>query len=225
MESPDLDGDGDGDRACPPRPRLRREPEPPDPNRVLAAQKNPRLLAWLALDGPALLLQGARPGPSMELVTLAYFCGRHWDYRRDEAGSPDEMAMSLLLQLVDRYRHFEPRALQECMDKAVPHDVVAICEAFQGLLDQLPSNAVVFLVIDGLHSFSTPPERQRQMREVVELLVGIYRKQSSPILKFLFAGPTRSNMEDLFEVGEIVDLPFNPPPQGGYGLSWWQNPL
>jgi hypothetical protein len=221
-----------------------------DPNRVLAAQRNPRLLAWLALDGPALLLvnggagptslsasfvsarvvrslllQGARPGPSMELVTLAYFCGRHWDHRRDEAGSPDEMAMSLLLQLVDRYRHFEPRALQECMDKAVPHDVVAICEAFQDLLDQLPSNAVVFLVIDGLHSFSTPPERQRQMREVVELLVGIYRKQSSPILKFLFAGPTRSNMEDLFEVGEIVDLPFNPPPQGGYGLSWWQNPL
>jgi hypothetical protein len=27
-----------------------------DPNRVLAAQKNPRLLAWLTLDSPCLLL-------------------------------------------------------------------------------------------------------------------------------------------------------------------------
>jgi hypothetical protein len=217
---------------------------------VLAAQKNPRMLAWLTLDESSLLLvnggadpasqsvsfvsakvvrslqvQDLRQNPSMELVTLAYFCGRHWDYRRDAAGSPDELAMSLLLQLVDQYRAFEPRALQECLDKAVPHDVAAICEVLQSLLDQLPNNAVVFLVIDGLHSFSNPPERQRQMREVVELLVDIYRKQSRPILKFLFAGPTRSNLEELFEAGEIVDLPLNPPPSGGYGLSWWQNPL
>ena len=66
------------------------------------------------------LLQDARRSPSVELVVLAYFCRRHWDYRRDEAGSPDEMAMSLLLQLVDRYCGFEPRALQECLGKAVP---------------------------------------------------------------------------------------------------------
>lgn len=219
-----------------------------DPDRVLAAQKNPRLLAWLSLDAPALLLVNGAAEPTsqsvsfvaakvvrslllqdaseaMELVALAYFCGRHWDYRRDEAGSPDEMAMSLLLQLVDQYRRFEPKALQECLDKAVPHDVVAICDAFGALLARLPSTAVVYLVIDGLHAFSTPPERQRQMREVVELLVGIYRRQSGPVLKFLFSGPTRSAMEELFEAGEIVDLPHNPPPQGGYGLSWWQNPL
>jgi hypothetical protein len=217
---------------------------------VLAAQKNPRLLAWLALDGPSLLLvNGGADATSQSVsfvsakvahslllqdvardgavapVPLAYFCGRHADYRRDEAGAPDEMAMSLLLQLVDRYRGFEARALQACLDRAVPHDVAAICDAFQGLLDELPSNVVVYLVIDGLHSFATPPERRGQMREVVELLVGMYRRQSGAVLKFLFAGPTRSDLEELFEVGEIVDLPFNPPPQGGYGLSWWQNPL
>jgi hypothetical protein len=173
----------------------------------------------------SLLVQDVKPNSSMMLITLAYFCGRHWDYRRDEAGSPDELAMSLLLQLIDQYQDFEPQHLQECLDKAVPNDVAGICDALQFLLNQLPNHAVVFLVIDGLPSFSTPPERQRQMREVVEHLVDMYRKQCSPILKFLLAGPTRSNMEELFEPGEIVDLPINPPPTGGYGLSWWQNPL
>jgi hypothetical protein len=113
-----------------------------------------------------------------------------------------------------------PRTWAGCLDKAVPHDVTGICETLQLLLDKLPNSAVV-----SGHRWATSLLKSARETtpggEVVELLVDVCRKQLRPILKFLFAGPTGSNLEEV-KAGEMRDWPFNPASSGAYRLSWWQ---
>ncbi|KAK2042622.1 hypothetical protein LZ31DRAFT_543175 [Colletotrichum somersetense] len=101
-------------------------------------------------------------------------------------GNPSELAMSLLLQLVDRFREFDSGNLQKCMDKLDPNSISSICRSFRFLVKRLPQNVVLFLVVDRLDSFAIPTEPQDQTREVVGRLVRLYREQPRATLKFIF---------------------------------------
>ncbi|KAK3689416.1 hypothetical protein B0T22DRAFT_171754 [Podospora appendiculata] len=214
-----------------------------DPTRVHALQRNPRMRAWLTIDESSALLlhsgaeplsldtsffmatmvsslleEKSKPNKSITVVTLAYFCGQHRDYRRDVAGSPEEMAMNLLLQLIDQYRDFEGADLQECLNSTVPGDVFSICASFGRLVQCLPADVVVFVVIDGIQVFAAPPERRSRSRDVVEALLRVYGSlPRDATFKLLVASPTRSKfVEDLFEEDELIHIPADPPPLGDY---------
>ena len=212
-------------------------PSRPDPARVEAIQRNAQIRAWLTLDASAaLLLNGgvdpfctstsfsvamivssllhdhSRPLRSTTespaaIVVLAYFCDRHRDYRRDAAGSPTEMAMSLMLQLLDRYRMFNSGDIEACLDGTDPDDLASIVNSLGRLISCLPSNAVVLLFVDGLYFFTTPADRLSETIYVVEQLLGMFRSEHSATLKLLFSSPVASRfIEEHFEDDEVVNM-------------------
>ncbi|KAK8034072.1 hypothetical protein PG993_009067 [Apiospora rasikravindrae] len=216
-----------------------------DMNRVHAIQRNPRLHVWLSDDAPYLYLlnggaqvaadvstsfvmakiastllqqlqQRRSSASAMEVIVLAYFCGQHQNYYRDTAASPSELVMSLLLQLIDKYSGYSSTTLQDCLDRTDPQDISSICDSLRCLFEELPSDAVIYLVIDGIAHFTSPRERMEGMQEVIELLVETFRGKVSATLKFIFSSPTRSSfLEDLFEEDEILNIPRDPPPASG----------
>ncbi|KAK8058167.1 hypothetical protein PG994_008615 [Apiospora phragmitis] len=154
---------------------------------------------------------------AMKLIVLAYFCGQHPSFYRDTAASPSELAMSLLLQLIDQYPGFPSVTLQDCLDRTEPEEISSICGSLRHLLEELSSDAVLYLVVDGIAHFTTPRERMKGMRELVKLLVEAFHGENIPAtLKFIFSSPTRSAfLEDLFEEDEILNIPRDPPPANG----------
>lgn len=210
-----------------------------DAGRIAALQSNPRLRAWLTVDEPSLLLLNGRthPRPDSEVslfaakivqsllqryqahnpedeagvtvIPLAFFCSQHRDWETDSNGSPDEVAMSLLMQLVNRARaYLDPAVLRQVSDRTKPGDIGSICSMFQALVHGLGPDVVVILVLDGLRDFARPPERCRGTRKLIAHLVEIYKQESMATLKFLFSSPSASEfVEDLFADDEFLDMP------------------
>lgn len=112
-----------------------------------------------------------------------------------------------------------------------PEDLHSILSSLSNLiLNGLAKDTVLVLVLDGLKFFTQPTTRCDQTRVLVDGLVGIYRAATSrntsgsssrrsrdtdantscttPIVKFLFSSPTRSEfIEDLFQSHEVAALP------------------
>ncbi|KAK7934753.1 hypothetical protein PG985_000248 [Apiospora marii] len=160
--------------------------------------------------------QARKASTAMNVVVLAYFCGQHQNYYRDAAASPHELAMSLLLQLIDKFPDFSSSALQECLDQTHPHDISSICDSLRRLLEKLPSDVVVYVVVDGIAQFALPQQRKNEMRELMELLVEAFHDEVAATAKFIFSSSTRcAFVEDLFDEDEILNIPRDPPPANG----------
>lgn len=176
-----------------------------------------------------LMRAAADPGPRAIVVPLAFFCGQHRDAARDPNACAAEAAMSLLLQLVDQAGDAEllpAEALERARKRITPGSVSGVCEVLEELLVEMQAQllagrraagAVVFVVVvlDGLRFFAA----QREMRELVARLVGIYRRfgqgrraradgrDDGLTLKMLFSSPTRSEfVEDLFDDEERLAM-------------------
>lgn len=222
-----------------------------DASRLIALQNNPRLRAWLTVDEPSLLLLNGRADPQPDsdvslftsklyqqllahhqihtgqdvhrahIIPLAFFCGQHSDWQLDSNGAPGELAMNLLLQLIDLGRKaIDPAVLQHCYEHLRPGDIASILSMFEALISSLRPNVVVIIIVDGLRFFAQPRERCHGTREVVTRLVDIYRSMSdgNASLKILFASPTRSEfVQDVFIDDEILELPRDLP--GGMSKS------
>lgn len=53
------------------------------------------------------IMQTCDPGEKIaKIIPLVFFCGRHRNRQRDPCTNPTEVALSLLLQLIDRYREY-----------------------------------------------------------------------------------------------------------------------
>jgi len=57
--------------------------------------------------------------------------------------------MSLLLQLLDRFRDFDQAVLATLVDELVPEYIVSILSVFGRLVSLLPSTVLVVLIVDG----------------------------------------------------------------------------
>jgi hypothetical protein len=216
--------------------RLRRTSH--DASRLIALQSNPRLRAWLTIDEPSLLLLNGRadPRPDSEvslftsklyqqliahqtgqnpdgacIIPLGFFCGQHCDWQFDSNGNPEELAMSLLLQIIDIGRGaVDPAALQECYEHLRPGDIASILSMIEALISSLGSGVIVIIIIDGLRFFVQRRERCHGTRDVIARLVGMYRDMpaGNATLKVLFASPTKSEfVQDVFIDEEILELP------------------
>jgi hypothetical protein len=214
-----------------------------DGSRLIALQTNPRLRAWLTVDEPSMLLLNGRanPRPDSEvslfvarvlqqllvqeemrsnreaagarIIPLGFFCGQHRDWQTDDNGNPEELAMSLLLQLIDRGRQvLNSTVLWQCYERLRPGDISSICSMFKALILSLDSEIVVVLVVDGLRFFAQPRERAQGTEDVITRLVALYRDRPTATLKFLFASPTRSEfVEEYFADEEVLELPRDMP--------------
>lgn len=215
-------------------------------NKISAYNSHPRLRAWLTYDEQSLILLNGRAEPRHDsevslfaakmvqrllvhyqtqikeehpesvVIPLVYFCGEHRDWKRDSNGNPEELAMSLLLQLVDRAHHFmDPTVLQDFYQKTTGGDITSICSTFDRLVRSLSRRVILVMVVDGLRYFAQPTERADNMKRLVSQLVQTYRKNPAATLKILFASPTRSDyLEELFNDDELLEMPRDVPEAG-----------
>jgi hypothetical protein len=167
----------------------------------------------------SLLEQASKRGGTLSIIPLAYFCSQHRNYYRNENASPAGLAKSLLLQLIEQYPGFSSDDLQNCLDHAERSNIQSICSCFGHLIKKLPSSVVIFLIVDGISFFSTPPKQAEEMGETFGYLMDLYRQKKEATLKILLTSPTRSRyLEDLFEDEDILTLPTIPPPNDGHSL-------
>ncbi|KAH6879449.1 hypothetical protein B0T10DRAFT_447413 [Thelonectria olida] len=150
----------------------------------------------------------AKDGTSTHFISVAFFCSQHKDFARDVNGSPTELVMSLLLQLLDQYRDFDSSDLGQIMGGLDPNNIDSILSVFGTLVAQLQSNVIMLLIADDLREFTQPPERQRGTMKVVDRLRRLHhRGQYAATLKFLFATSTRAGFfDELFTEDEILRI-------------------
>jgi hypothetical protein len=224
-----------------------------DEDRVLALRSHPRFLAWLELNQSSLLLVDAnsepavnpemssvsarlyqhvfemanRDGKSAMLIPLAFFCRSHSDYENDENGTPSELAMSLLLQLLDTWRDIDPTVLSEILEGLEPEDAASVCAALGRALSRLPINSIAIVIIDGLRYFAHPRERRNKLIDLVERLVSMHREGFTATVKFLFANSARCEyLEHIVTGEEYLKIPKDVASGGGHNpLTWeWPDP-
>lgn len=116
----------------------------------------------------------------------------------------------------DNHRNFEPQLLQKCLDETVPYDITSIAGSLARLLDGLPPEAMVFIIIDGIEHFTRPDERRRGLVDVFSRLIPVLRKERGAKVKLLCASAQKAVMLEeleLFMDDEIVSIPKSPPPR------------
>ncbi|KAF7537884.1 hypothetical protein G7Z17_g12766 [Cylindrodendrum hubeiense] len=147
-------------------------------------------------------------GISTDLLCLVFFCSQHKNFTKDANGSPSELAMSLLLQLVDQYRGFDSHYVTLAFDKLDPTDVESICSVLEALITQLPADVILIVSIDDFKAFTQPPERKRKTIELIERLLDFHRgNEYAATVKFLFGNSTRRGFsDDLFVEDEILRI-------------------
>ena len=119
--------------------------------------------------------------------------------------------MSILLQLIagcgSTINH---KVLRNIRDNTAPEHIESICSSIEELVTSLDRQTFVYIVVDGLRSFSQPPERRDGLLELFSSLVELYRKELRATLKILFASPTRTEwVEPMFGEDERLDIPRN----------------
>lgn len=235
-----------------------------DGSRISVIQAQPRLKTWLSYDEQSMLLihtdeddprsldlsyvcarmydqilrvskYAANSGSPVKVIALAFFCSRHPDPRLSAEATPSELVVSLILQLIDHYRDFDPEVLAEAMENLDPRDVYSSLGVFEVLVRALPQGAMVYLIIEGIRFFTQshgrrPQDmrRRREMVDVVDTLAALYYEEPrvSAQLKLLFANPTRPANEilDLFSTMEILRIPKDAVPRGGYSTREYDRP-
>jgi ppGpp synthetase/RelA/SpoT-type nucleotidyltranferase len=208
-----------------------------DEERVQAIQSHNRLRAWLSLDQSSMLLLDGRCASQSEadaslvsakitstlgtlhniqdssriyprIITLSFFCGQHRNLQNDAHASAAELALSLILQLVDQGKDiFTPESLQGLQEAVLPENISTVCSSLCNLIREIPRNVYVAIIIDNLKSFARPVRRQEQTEEVTKSLVSLYREKPHATLKLLFTSPPRDgSLEELFEEEEVLRL-------------------
>ncbi|KAM0228255.1 hypothetical protein ACHAPO_010904 [Fusarium lateritium] len=128
------------------------------------------------------------------IIPLAFFASQHRHMSGDPNASPNELAMNILLQLVDHYRDFNRDDLDLVETKVDPTDIEAILFVFESLLAQLSRNTILILIIDDLNPFTQPLPRRRGMMLVIETLLVIHRNgEYTAKLKFVFGNSSRND--------------------------------
>lgn len=219
-------------------------------SRVKAIQESARLQAWLSVDRSTILQVNSNtdtrydqsgsfvtaklfrvleeqarrpPSPELEVVPLAFFCGNHHNSYVDAAATASAMAESLLLQLVDRHRAgFESADLRACWEQVRREDdVESTMHAFGRLIDRMETRAMVFVLVDRVEAFQTPPQRRQETGEILQQLVALFRRRerewdgTGPKMKLLVSTSTACHLiQGLLREEEVVTIPKTPRPGG-----------
>ncbi|KAF7534355.1 hypothetical protein G7054_g6316 [Neopestalotiopsis clavispora] len=227
-----------------------------DYDRIISIESSFRIQAWLIIDEPSLLLIDGRAESRRDIevsifvarivhrlhswqaeftdtdedapiiVSLAFFCSQHRG-RQDVHSNPTELAMSLLLQLMDQCREdFSSSLLQKVAQELDPTNMSSICSKLEELIMSLGGNVVLILLIEGLIHFTQDEVQTSQTQELISFLVAIYRRRPTATLKLLFSSPTRPDfVEDLFQDKELLRLPRSVASAHSPNNMHWKKPV
>jgi hypothetical protein len=163
------------------------------------------------------------------VLTAAFFCGLHRSPLHDVHAQPSEMALSLLLQVIEQSTfsdgvHVPDGEIQTCRENIDPEDVNSVMAVFERLVTQgLPPHAMLFIIFDGLGLVSEDEEHRVEVARIVEVLFRIAKQsnekrgKSMPTVKLLLTSPTRTEfLEGIVDEKDVLDLPQLCPPRGRY---------
>jgi hypothetical protein len=131
---------------------------------------------------------------STSFICLAFFCSQHKDYARDLDAQPTELVMSVLLQLLDQYRDFDPQDLTNIFSDLDPFDLDSTLSAFETLVAKLPFHVFLVALVDDMSCFTWPLARKRGMEVILERLSLIHRERRyRATFKLLFGNSAQNS--------------------------------
>lgn len=223
-----------------------------DEDRIAAVQSQPRFQSWLLRETSSLLAINANfeltssigisyisakivdnalvvakqfGDTPNQLIPLAFFCGQH-RFTRDRYGKASEVALSLVMQLLDGYRDFDSELVDATFHLLEPHDISSICDTLSLLMSRLPATAIVVLIIDGLNFFGQPRGRCDETKQVIRHLVDIVKGEQVATIKMLFTSAIQVKfIEELLGKEELLVLPKQLSYPGSYLSNSWQKEL
>ncbi len=179
---------------------------------------------------PPATTDSAGPSPGPAVAALAFFCSCHRHSLHDVYACATEVALNLLLQLVDQGEvlGLGHDQLSRCYEDTDPEDLESILDSFEHLVtDGLGKDVVIFVLLDAISVFAETEEQREEMLRIVERLTELGRKQVAPTVKLLFASPgPEEGVHHLFADDEILEVPLVCRPRGRYderqvsGLIW-----
>lgn len=124
-------------------------------------------------------------------IPLASFCGKHTNERADDYAHPPGLALSLLPQLIDKmvaHTPIAPAPLQKAFRDLDAENGATILNLFIKIVAQLPPEATLFIVIDGV-GFFEDSNRREEMKCLARKLARLVKKKHHPTVKLLMATP------------------------------------
>lgn len=129
---------------------------------------------------------------SQEALSLSFYCGLHTDVYRDSLSDAQGMLRNLVAQLLSKRPHdfdleFIDRKFIQALETG---NLGAICDLFEGLINQLPPSTALFLTIDGI-SFYETKDRVQTTCSIMSRIIDI-ADRSRFIFKLLVTSPGAS---------------------------------
>ena len=129
-----------------------------------------------------------RLGRIEPVITLGFFCSFHADFRWDPehvCESPFGLLKSFVLQLLKRDIPLDLRFLRyDDFFKIKDDDIDFIWVLFRKLVDQLPKNTFLFLIIDGINKHGAYA-MQHAFAKVIGELLDMVKRPNGVIIKLL----------------------------------------
>lgn len=153
-------------------------------------------------------------GPRTRMV-FYFFCGPH-SFQYGNQNGPSALMSSIIIQLLMQWPQQSQPDLQ--FIETLPRggfDIMALCQIFSSLLDQLSHNVSLYCIIDSISDFETILGGwAREMSIVMDYFGGItmrfngpHRHQEAASVKFLLASAERSDrIRHYCAWDQVIDL-------------------
>lgn len=225
----------------------------PAQDRAVTLMQSPKLHAWIASTEPSILLvngncnnASARQSPlsfvcaklmdsiqpalqeaeprKPSIFAHAFFCGQHMNPEDPDSGLSG-MMRSLLAQLLVSYPEFNLSIIQRLRD-IDSNSVSSLCDVFSTLIIQIPPEAMIFCLIDGITLHESSKSQTEEAHTVAQTLVDITKncKEHGCVFKVLLtsAGNSRAVYKDL-DKADVMWMPRNVSSQGGFTSMKWKH--
>ena len=150
---------------------------------------------------------------SERTLPLHYVCGLHTDQSHDTFPCAEGMLQSLLVQLLvgSEYENFSLDFVDDALFHRLKNaDLVALCTVFEALIDQLPPNTILFVIVDGISYYETQ-DRVQGTCYAISKFVEI-AETAGKVMKLLVTCPGMSGYvrkgfseEDIWDIAEAGD--------------------
>ena len=146
------------------------------------------------------------------IITLYFFCSLHTTSSRPEIeDNAAGMVKGLIIQLMLRNFSWDLNFLsQEDLEKLEDNDLDTMCRLFGELIWQLPSNTLIFWMIDGITFYERSSKRKDFLKAINELL-NLLEACVNVVIKFLLTCYGRSGYvaKSIDDKEDILLVPAN----------------
>jgi hypothetical protein len=126
-------------------------------------------------------------------IALHFFCGLHTSRRKDSAPGPQGLMRSLLCQILQLFPvNLDFISSRRYRDQLESYDIRSLCDCFRKLVEQLPVDAVLICIVDGISFFERQEWGEACGIAIQDLRDLVYEDELGPVFKLLVTSPVRS---------------------------------